>query len=155
MVVLPLALVLGHAFGGAAAWIHAHGPHAEHEHAGTHLHVLSAEIDPTDRDALHEWHAAEHRRGPTEHQDESDPREEPAPDGFLIALPQVLAASSRSPTSASEGVSLAASFPAPDRCSSPVEGTHPPDRCRPGWPSERAKRSGVATLLRSSHALLI
>jgi hypothetical protein len=145
---LIAALVLGSALGGSTAWLHSHG------HSGGHVHLVAAEIAPADLEVLHAWHDARHHEG-HEHAPEEEREEGPAPDELLIELPQILAAASRTSTVPTTSVQAPA-LPASLRWQlALVESVHRPDVCRSGWPPEVAGRSGVAALLRSSHAILI
>lgn len=131
-----------------AAWLHSHGP------AGDHVHLLAERVDTDHHRTLHDWHAAQHRheRGGGDHEE----NETPAPAGLLIDLPHVLATPSAGATPvAAASVHLPANLPAPRWHLALVEGTHRHELYCSGWPPQRAKRSGVAALLRSSHAILI
>lgn len=146
LVLLP-ALIVGPALGGRAAWLHSHGP------SGEHLHLLAAEPDPADVGTLHEWHETQHRHGDEEGTDEE---ERPAPTGLLIELPEILAAPSNGQSwSSATSLDLPALLPSPRWHLALLESQHRPELCRSGWPPQPAKRSGVAELLRSSHAILI
>ncbi len=146
LVLLP-ALIVGPALGGMAAWLHSHGP------SGGHLHLLAPETEHADLGTLHAWHDGQHRH---EHEDGTHEEDEPAPTGLLIELPQILAAPSSDPTLASApSIHLPALLPSAHWHLALVDSTHRPELCRSGWPPQGAKRSGVAALLRSSHAILI
>ncbi len=144
LALLP-ALLLGPAFGGVAAWIHSHGP------AQGHVHWLPDDHDH-DVAAFDGWHAAQHRRG----HEHGDHEEGPAPTGLLVELPGFVAASARGstvpPTASLQALALL-----------PLTGWHlalvlsstRPGPIRSGWPPGGTERSGVAALLRSSHAILI
>ncbi len=120
------------------------------------MHVVAMPVDHAHLDALHALHDAEDRHDHEERTHEEGRPEEPAPRGLLIELPHVLAARPRGATSSS-ATSLApiVALPSPSLRPAPVEGPLRPEDPRSAWPSRRAKRSGVAALLRSSHAILI
>jgi hypothetical protein len=140
-------LLFGQALGGMAAWFHSHGP------AGEHLHLVSEQLGQDHPGTLHDWHDAQHRH---EREDGSDQDDVPAPTGLMLELPYLLAAPVRSTTLVSaSSVSLPASLPVPRWHLALVEGAHRHELCCSGWPPQRAMRSGVAALLRSSHAILI
>ena len=141
---LPV-LLLGPVGRGGSAWIHAHGT------VGSHFHLLP-EGAAGDVAHLHGWHAGQHHHESDEHHED----DERAPSGLVIALPSLLApaAKASSPSASLPAPSLAG-FPAEDAC---VEGDRDPRRAEParsGWPPQRGRRTGVAALLRSSHALRI
>ena len=145
LALLP-ALIFGPALGGMAAWLHSHGP------SGGHLHLLALETDH-DLGARQEWHDAQHRH---DHQDDTHHEEEPTPVGLLIELPQVIGTAPRvTALSSATWFPLPAFVPSVRSTLVLVESTYRPDLRRSGWPPQRAKRSGVAALLRSSHAILI
>src|SRR5688572_24856950 len=83
LAVLP-AILCGPAFGGAAAWIHAHG------FGGVHVHLLPDEHEHDhDVATLGEWHDAQG----SGHEDGEHDEDGPAPKGLLIELPELVAAS--------------------------------------------------------------
>ncbi len=161
LALLPV-LVLGSASGAMGLWLHSHGP------TGGHVHLVPPHADPLQLGSLHERHDARHHHEhehehdhEPEHEHEGEPpdgedEDHPAPRGLVIELPPVLAATPKSSNS-----SAAASTPLPSmhpvrRWHVAVQAIeHRPDRCRYGGPPQRARRSGVAELLRGSHALLI
>ncbi len=145
LALLP-ALIFGPALRGTA-WFHAHGT------SGGHLHLPPSEPDHDDLGALHAWHDAQHRYA---HETEKHQEAEPTPEGLLIELPQILAAAPGRSTLAS-AASIHASLlpPSPRWHVFLVATTYRPDLFRSGWPPQRAQRSGVAALVRSSHAILI
>jgi hypothetical protein len=148
---LLLALLPGPLFGpalaGMGAWLHSHGPEGEH------LHFLAPQVEADQLGTLHDWHAAQHGH---EHEEGSDEDEVPAPTGLLIDLPHLLAAPWGGTTLvAASSVHLPAILPVPRWHLALAEGTHGHELYRSGWPPQRTKRSGVAALLRSSHAILI
>lgn len=146
LVLLP-GLLFGPAFGGMAAWLHSHGP------AGEHLHFVTEQVGLDHLGTLHDWHDAQHRH---EREDGSDQDDVPAPTGLLVDLPHILAAPVGSTTLVSAlSVHLPAVLPAPRWHLALVKGTHRHELYCSGWPPQRAKRSGVAELLRCSHAILI
>jgi hypothetical protein len=151
---LPVML-LGAVLGGTRAWLHAHGSQ------GGHLHLLAEPIAEHHPDALRDCHAAQHRNthddgGDARHEDDAHhPDDMPAPAGLLIDLPHVPAAPCAGTTLVSASSALPATLPAPRWTLALVDGTHRQKLYGSGWPPQRAKRSGVATLLRSSHAILI
>jgi hypothetical protein len=149
-VALLSMLVFGSAFGGVEAWFHSHGP------SGGHVHVL-----PEEREHGHEhdvadlagWHRALHGSG-----DEGPEHEEdgPVPEGFLLELPPITVAA---PRDLSVGSALFAPMAAAIPCERPsvhsCAGSTWPGPARSGWPPQGSRRSGIAGLLRSSHAILI
>jgi len=145
LALLP-ALLCAPALGGVAAWIHSHG------HSGAHVHLLPEEHDH-DFAALDEWHATQHRGG---HEQDDHGDDDPAPQGLLIELPELVALAPRVPTGvAGPSAQALAPLPLPRWHLAPVASSHRSDFIRSGWPPQATWRSGVAALLRSSHALLI
>ena len=151
LVVLLPGLLFGPALGGMAAWLHSHGP------AGEHLHLVSAQVDQDHPGTLHGWHDVQHRHEREDgREDGSDQDDVPAPTGLLLELPHILAAPVGGTTLFSApSVPLPAVLPVPRWHLALVEGTHRHELHCSGWPPQRAMRSGVAALLRSSHAILI
>jgi len=170
-VTLLSVFFLGMAPGGVSTWIHAHGPE------GGHLHLLPSGIDDT-VGGLGEWHGAHHRseaeheaehhdgpradprdgHGARAHEDHGNPDEhEPAPEGVQLDLPVLLALAPKTPGGATTvGLPGLAAPLAPLRwCLAPSRSGHRPELARSGDPPPWSARSGVAALLRSSHALLI
>jgi hypothetical protein len=148
LVALLPALVLGPAVDGAAVWIHSHEP------SGAHVHVLPERLDHANLGATHGWHEGQHEYDHEGglHEEESA---EPKPSGLRIDLPALLAATrDGSSKSATSGLAFAA-LPASAWSLAHVALLHRFELCRSAWPPLRAKRSGVAALLRSSHAILI
>jgi len=145
LVLALFALPLGAAFDGAVAWIHSHG------HRGGHLHLLAAEHEAA---AHGEWHAAEHRH---EHAPEPEPDDEEREDrpGVLVDLPEGLAASARGSGTIPSSRVLAQAPLLERQALTPAVASGPPGVVRSGWPPQRGRRSGVAALLCSSHALLL
>ena len=147
LIVLLPGLLFGPALGGMAAWLHSHGP------SGEHLHLLTEQVAQDHLGALHDWHDAQHRH---EHDDGTDGEDEPAPTGLLIELPQLLAAPLGGTTLVPAlGIQVPAIIPVPRWHLALVEGIHKHELYCSGWPPQREKRTGVAALLRSSHAILI
>lgn len=147
LVVLLLGLLFGPALGGMAAWLHSHGP------AGEHLHFVTEQVGQDHVGTLHDWHDTQHRY---EREDGSDQDDVPAPMGLLVDLPHILAAPVGGTTLVSAlSVHLPAVLPVPRWHLALVEGINRHELYCSGWPPRRAKRSGVAALLRSSHAILI
>jgi hypothetical protein len=145
LVALLPVFALGPALGGGMAWFHSHGP------SGGHLHLVPSEHGH-DHDALDAWHEVQHHRA---QEGESHEVAEHAPDGLRIEMPAVIAtAPSKAPA---PGTSIAppAFLPSPGWSVELPGATCRPERCRSGWPPGKARRSGVAALLRSSHAILI
>jgi hypothetical protein len=144
LVLLLPGLVLGATLDGQTAWFHSHGP------AGDHLHLLfaSADLDGHERASVVEQLHSHEGAAP---EDEHD-----APAGIWIELPRILAASTRNASQPQVPV-VQASAPLPPVRWRPVttERLHRPDACRFGWPARGRELSGVAALLRSSHAILI
>lgn len=148
LVVLALlpALLAVPALGGFAAWIHAHGP------SGAHVHLMSSGHDH-DVAALEGWHDAQHRLEPADEDHDVGGR---APKGLRIELPEIVA-----PATHGSNAIHAAGVRAP--VPPPFAGWHPPlvERSlrpwliRSGWPPQGTRRTGVAALLRSSHAIRI
>jgi hypothetical protein len=152
VVALLPALLCASPLGGASAWLHAHGE------VESHVHVVTAEVDPADPGALHEWHELRHTLGHEEGRHGHERGEEPAsaPAGIRIDFPHVLAAAPRGPSPAFvASVGALAVHLAPRWCLDVVENVHRPDLCRSAWPPQRAERSGIVELLRASHALRI
>ena len=144
---LLTALLFGPALGGAVAWIHSHGD------SGGHLHLLPDDEQENEVAALDGWHDAQHRCG---HDGDGHADGGPAPRGFLIELPAFAAAAPRGSTvvpaaSAQAQIGVPRSF----QHLAIVESSTPQWLIRSGWPPHRTNRSGVAALLRSSHAILI
>jgi hypothetical protein len=137
ILVLPL-FVVAQAFGGSVVWIHAHGD------AGAHVHVHSHAHDHEAHDRV-TWHASEH--GHDTHEQDL-----PAPDGILLALPE-LVASTTSCTSLVATIVPPVTFPcaAEDR----LGVARTVAILRREWPPPRRQRTGIAALLRTSHAILI
>ncbi len=130
-----------------AGWLHSHGP------SGEHLHLLAGQVDPDPLGTLHDWHDAQHGH---EHEDATDEEDEPTPVGLLIDFPQILAAPCVDPSfTAASSLHSLAFLPPPRWHLAPVAGPHGDGFYPSGWPPQGAKRSGVAALLRSSHAILI
>ena len=114
----------------------------EHEHEHEH-----------DVAALEAWHDAEHRHG---HEKGEHEEEGPAPSGLMIELPELVAAAPRSSTVIpSAGVQTLAALPFSRWHLALVESSIRTGPIRSGWPPRETTRSGVAALLRSSHAILI
>jgi hypothetical protein len=148
LVLLP-ALAFGPILGGAAVLLHAHGL------TGEHLHVVAAAADHSHVGAFEEWHGALHEHG-HDGSTQEEKQDEPAPIGLPFELPRILATppgSWASPCAASIVLPLA--LPVSTWHLAPVWSTHRLDLCRSSWPPQRARRSGTAALLRSSHAILI
>jgi hypothetical protein len=143
LVALLPGLLFGPALGGMAAWLHSHGS------AGDHLHLLAEQVGADHLGTLHDWHDAQHEQ---EQLDGSDEGDVPAPTGLLIELPQALASTTLVSTL---DVHPPALLQAPQWKLGLAEGTCRREPHRSGWPPQLAKRSGVAALLRSSHAILI
>lgn len=147
LVVLLPGLLFGPALGGMAAWLHSHGP------VGEHLHLVTEQVDTNLLATLHDWHDAQHRH---EHDDGSNQDEEPAPEGLLIDLPDFLAAPGSGTTLASAlSTHLPAILPVPRWHLALVEGPRGQESCCSAWPPQLTRRSGVAALLRTSHAIRI
>ncbi|MEW6072904.1 MAG: hypothetical protein AB1726_09990 [Planctomycetota bacterium] len=145
LALLP-ALLSGPALGRAAAWIHWHG------HSGGHVHLLRDE-HARNVAALDGWHDAQHRPG---HENGEHEKNGPAPKGLLIDLPELVAASPPGSTAIPAASVLAlALLPIPGLHLALVESSIRPGFLRSAWPPLGSKRSGVAALLRSSHAILI
>ena len=101
----------------------------------------------------HDWHDAQHEH---EHEDGALEEDEHAPTGLLIHLPYLLAAPRCGASLASaQGLHLPVLLPKHPWSSALLERTHRHELRCSGWPPQRAARSGVAALLRSSHAILI
>lgn len=144
LVLIP-ALLLGAAFDGAVTWIHSHGL------GGGHVHLLSGEHEVA---ALDEWHAADHRHG---HEHEPEHQDEPHDDhrGVVVDLPEFVAVSARGLRKFPWDGVLA---PAPvfrRWTLMPRAALPPPQAPRSDGPPWPCRRTGVAALLRSSHAILI
>lgn len=150
LLVLLAVLVFGSTLGGMAAWFHSHGP------SGGHLHLFATHADPGELDTIHDRHAAQHRHGREDETDEDEPPRLPAPEGLLLELPQILAVVPNGQSAASTS-----SFHVPAQLFAPrwhialAQYTHRFDLCHSGWPPQKRTLSGVAALLRSSHAILI
>ena len=144
LALLP-ALLLLPALGGFAVWRHAHGP------SGTHAHWLASTEDVGDARAHHALHAHEPTRDETYGGGEGY---ESAPVGLVLAWPRFEAPLARVhvlPPALACAVGRAAfGYIAPPLAPFPdgVEG-------RAAGPPSRARRSGLAELLRGSHAILI
>lgn len=147
LVLLLPALFFGQALGGMAAWVHSHGS------SGAHLHLVADRIDDDLLGSLHERFDAQHRH---EHEDDAREEEEPAPTGMPIELPELLAAPCKGPRLASaQGLHVPALLATPRwplvlHVRAPAH-----ERGRSGSPPRGAERSGIAALLRSSHAIRI
>jgi hypothetical protein len=144
-ILLP-ALLLGPALGGRAIWLHSHGQGVEH------LHLLPASASADRVETLDVWHELEHEDADHSHPDDHGP----APHGLVLQVP-ILHFVSSSPAGAE---SLPASFflaiqPFCGRHGDALRGVHRAEPRRSGWPPDRGARSGVAAVLRSSHAILI
>ncbi|MFN0008808.1 MAG: hypothetical protein ACKVXR_12980 [Planctomycetota bacterium] len=152
LLVLPMlpALVVGPAFEGGTAWLHTHGT------SGGHLHLVAAATDhshPTSPDEEHDaWHGHCHDSAPPI----EGIRDEPAPEGLRIQFPDllVIAPGGSVPRSATSSGMLAV-LPPPLRHWTVLEHPRPADPRPSAGPPRRARRSGLAELVRSSHAILI
>lgn len=142
LALLPALLVLP-ALGGIAVWWHAHGA------AGAHAHGLESAGSVLDARAHHARHLHEDGARPG-----ASEQLEPTPAGGVVALPRIDASVVRVPT-------LPASL---DRAADPAafqvrSGTDAlalrSADGRGAGPTRRARRSGLAELLRSNHAILI
>jgi hypothetical protein len=143
-VLLPV-LVAGPVLGGAAIRFHAHGA------AGEHVHVV-ADVDHVHVHDFHAGHAAAHGH----ELPAGEKHDEPTPTGLLVEFPRVIAAVAKSAdVPSSTGSVLRSVMPLASWSLSPSASTHRPGLCRSSWPPQPSERSGVAVLLRSSHALLI
>jgi hypothetical protein len=140
------ALVLGTVVGGRTTWLHSHGADAGH------VHLPPQDVAVRGASALAEWHAGQHEDDDRHrHQDRG-----PHPTGLVVDLPAILLASSPTTSSADPIGSLAFATAPAWACPGPLVETGPrPDLCRSGWPPQRGRRSGIAALLRTSHAILI
>jgi len=153
LIALP-ALLFGPAFSGAVAWFHAHG--AE----GAHVHLLLEEHHHAHGQGVvaHEEDRHSHHPDGGETGDDEPGHGDggPVPHGFRIELPAFDAAPTRgsSPIPPATTHSLAGPPASRGPTVPSVAPTHPV-RIRSGWPPQGAQRSGVAALLRSSHAILI
>jgi len=140
-------LLLAPSLGGAVAWFHAHGP------SGGHLHLLPSKSAV---EGLHGLQARLEARHEHADEDVTHEEEDHPPHGLRIELPRILAASPRG-TALAAAASLLA--PAPlcgiREHAALAAGRSRPRAGRAHRPLVRARRSGVAELLRSSHALLI
>lgn len=144
LLLLPL-LALGPAVGGISAWVHVHGE------AGTHLHLF-ASGEHHGSSAHHDWHATQHSDA---HDAATADDDEPAPGGLIVELPEELAQSVDAPTrprfAADASVATLLPIPSPvPRVACGARTLH----ARFDLPPRQAVRSGVAVLLRSSHAIL-
>jgi hypothetical protein len=119
------------------------------------VHVVAAESDPTAPGALHEWHELRHRIGHEEGHHDHERGEDSGPRGIRIDLPHTLAAAPRDPGSAFAASVGVLAVDAARWCLDVVESVHRPELCRSGWPPQRAERSSIVELLRTSHALRI
>jgi hypothetical protein len=101
---------------------------------------------------LGEWHDAQHGgEADTLHGDEEE-----APAGIVVLVPLLPAAAPEQGSATFQPASyLPAAVPACGWHLDAVESTYRTELCRSGWPPQRGGRSGVAALLRSSHAILI
>lgn len=140
------ALLLMQVLGGSAALFHEHGS------AGNHLHVLSA---TPDLHLVSSWHQARHE-GEVDHPS-SDREPAEITQDILIQVPaSVVIAPSGRELAGKSTVQLHAIQACLLRCvvDAPTTPGSPPAPL-PERPQIRSRRSGIATLLRSSHAILI
>lgn len=162
LLILPALLIAPIANGGAVLF-HSHGhSHAQdHEHGNGHAHVLPSALAHGPSHALDDWHHEEHE--PANH-DRDDPCGDPAPDrrapatpptGLLLKLSwSILPRSELRSCIATPVFQLALAFTTETTFDLRAnrhawrEPVLPPRAGSPG-------RSGVAAVLRSSHALLI
>lgn len=137
------ALVCGPVFGGRTVWLHSHGDEEVHVHlppAGSAGGL-----------ALGEWHDSQHHDESDEHHEHGQ-----VPAGVVVHLPRVLVASSQAARALpSLGAFHIAAWSVTilrvDAGRRPCR----PELFRSGWPPQSGQRTGVAELLRSSHAILI
>jgi hypothetical protein len=146
LVLLPM-LLLGPALGGVAASLHAHGD------AGAHVHVLAlGSAAECGSSALQDWHATQHQHSDGAPTTGADDR---APEGLTVEFPAALAQSAAAPRPRVVGdAAFAALLPIPLAVPCLASGHRAP-LARTESPPPRAARTGVAALLRSSHAILI
>jgi hypothetical protein len=143
LALLPALLVLP-ALGELVVWGHAHGPH------GVHVHWLASAEDVGDARAHHARHTHEPARDATDGHERFDS----APVGLVVVLPRCDASPARVQAAPSTlGAALGqAAFGDSSR-------PRPPFPCgvegRAAGPPARARRSGLAELLRGNHAILI
>ncbi len=150
LLVLLTVLAFGSTLGGMAALFHSHGP------SGGHLHLFATHADPGELGTGHDRHAAQHRHGREDETDEDEQPTLPAPEGLLLELPQILAVVPSGQSAAStSSFHVSAQLAAPRWHLALAQCTHRFDLCHSGWPPQRRTLSGVAALLRSSHAILI
>ncbi len=150
LLVLLTVLAFGSTLGGMAAWFHSHGP------SGGHLHLFATHADPGELATVHDRHAAQHRHGREDETDEDEEPTSPSPEGLLLELPQILAVVPSAQSSASTlSFHVSAQLAAPRWHLALARCTHRFDLCHSGWPPQKRTLSGVAALLRSSHAILI
>ena len=139
-----LLLLLGTVVGVQTAWVHSHG-----EEAG-HVHLLAEHADSGEAIGLESWH--EHQHDGEEPHDEH----EPTPPGLLIDLPPLVAGHQQTanPADIIASSCVRASLAwVPGGALGRIR--HRPEVLRSGWPPQENRRSGIAALLGSSHAILI
>jgi hypothetical protein len=140
------ALLLAPVFGGRAAWIHSHGG------IEGHVHILPVSSSAGELGFLGAWHASQHEGEVDSHEDDH----ERVPSGIVVGFPRILAVCVQGASSASQSVAphLADAAAYGWRLDA-IESPYRPELCRSRWPPGQGRRSGIAALLRSSHAILI
>ena len=147
LAVLPV-LVLGPALGGMVAWLHSHGS------SGAHLHLVLEHGEHHGAGPSHAWHAHQHRHDGEDETSGGD--DEPSPEGLRLELRELVAAAPRAAAPApATSIHVLALLPAPAWEPARIEGLPPARSHRSVWPPPGSSRSGLAALLRSSHALRI
>ncbi len=135
-------LVLGPVLGGTRALFHSHGDEGEH------VHLVSSLAEHAHAENLEAWHAEQHGESP------GHDHEDPLPPSIVIQFPELVAVAHLPGLAAHADASFSSCCTSPAwrqdvLCRLPV--AHAPSPPSPPG----ITRSGIALLLRSSHAILI